>query len=174
MTSSPIVESSPHASIAAESRELQGRELHLFRIVWVLLSIASLGMFFFSLPYHIIYISSYLPIDLRIALMQYGISPNFYIAYELIHDLIIVLGFSITGLIIYRHKSNDRMTIFISLALITFGVTVTSLEIASSPLNSLKMYQPFWQLPVMILQGLGLGLILLVFYIFPDGHFVPR
>ena len=168
------METSTHANGSVDRFAMKGAQLHIARTLWAIIAVTSLGLFILSLPYHIIYISSYMPFDLRVALMQLGISPNFYIGYQLVHDLIIVLGFSIIGVAIFRHKSDDRMTLFISLALITFGVTITSLESQAAPLNSLKMYQPFWQIPILIVQGLGLGLILLVFYIFPDGCFAPR
>ena len=149
-------------------------KLHLLRTLWVTIAIVSLGLFLLSIPYHIIFLSGNLPLSLRIALMQADFSTTFYIAYELINYIVIVFGYCLIGIAIFLHKSNDLTTIFVSLAMVTFGVTVTSLESTTSPMNSLVLYWPIWDLPVTIIQIIGLELILLVFYLFPDGRFIPR
>ena len=153
---------------------IQGKTLHLVRLGWAALAVFSLGIFVLAIPYHIIYLSGNLATSMKLALLQHGISVNFYIAYQILLDILIVLGYSITAVIIFLHKSDDWMTVFVSMAMLTFGVTVTSLETTSSPLNSLVTYWSFWQVPVSILRGLGVGSFLLVFYLFPDGCFVPR
>lgn len=165
-----------NASLQTPQHEtiLRGKQLHSIRSAWMLIALISIGLFVVAIPYHVIYLSGNLSLQLRTALMQHNISPYFYITYELINDLVIVLGFTITGLAIFKHKSDDRMTLLVSLALITFGVTITSLQSTASPLNSLREYQPALSIPISIIQGIGLGLFLLVFYIFPDSHFVPR
>ncbi|MFM8320437.1 MAG: hypothetical protein ACKOC5_05935, partial [Chloroflexota bacterium] len=175
MTANPQAPQPPTAIIAASGRApLRGTRLHLARSVWVIVTLTSLALFLLSIPYHIIYISSRLPMELGIALMQSGISTDFYIGYLLLQDVLIVAGYALTGIAIYRSRSDDWITLFISLALITFGVVITSLEGDTSPLHSLVTYLGFMDLPVALLQSLGLGMFLLVFYLFPDGLFVPR
>ncbi len=141
---------------------------------WVSVAVISLGLFAISLPYHIIYLSSSLSVETNIALRQQGLSNEIYTGLLLLRDGLVVLGYTVTAIAIFRTRSNDWITLFISLALLTFGVTVTSLEGASSPLHSLTFYRPGLTLPVALLRSLGLGMFLLVFYLFPDGLFVPR
>lgn len=143
------------------------------RTLWMIIAVLSLGLFILSIPYYIINLSSNLDMGLKFALMHQGISPTIYIVFQLINVILIVAGYSITAISIFFSKSDDRMALFVSISLITFGVAITSLDPQFSPLGSLLMYQPVWTLPVMLLIGMGLGLILLVFYLFPDGHFVP-
>ncbi|MEW5869965.1 MAG: AAA family ATPase [Chloroflexota bacterium] len=174
MNSVPTAQEDQPALATPERKPLQGATLHIVRVGWIVLAVISLGLFALSIPYHIIHLGSSMSISLRIALMQHNLPVSFYIAYEIILDSILVLGFSLTAVAIFKHKSNDWMTIFVALALITFGVTITSIEGDSSPLNSLRIYSPVWSLPITVLQIIGLGSILLVFYLFPTGNFVPR
>ncbi len=151
-----------------------GMTLFVARLAWIMVAIFSLGLFAIAIPYHIIYLSSRLPLDISIALMQLGLPPEAYIVYTITLEILVVVGFTFTALLIFKHKSNDWMTLFVSLALLTFGASITTSEGAVSPLNSLVTYQPALQLPISIQSSLGMGMFLLVLFLFPDGRFVPR
>lgn len=155
-------------------RPLSGTLLHIARAIWIVLAVFSLGMFIIAIPQHIIYLSSNLPVETAAALMQLNMTVDMYVGYRLLHDVLLVLGYSITALAIFRSRSNDWMALFTSLGLIAFGVGVAPLESDISPLNSLAMYHPALEIPLALLQGAGLGMFLLIFYLFPDGMFVPR
>ncbi len=153
---------------------LCGRVLCLVRILWVVLALLSLGLFVLAIESHIIYTSSNLPLGTRVALIREGIPTYFYIAFLLVQDILVVFGYAVTGFAIFRSRSDDWITLFVSLSLITFGVTIASIESPTSPLASLGLYHPGFKLPVALLQSVGLGMFLLVFYLFPNGLFVPR
>ena len=172
MTSIPAPETTSEGDLAAG--RLKHTQLRLARLAWIALAVLYLGIFALSIPYHIIYISSRLPVNLSTALMQQGVSVNFYIGFLLINEIAIVLGYSTAALAIFLLKSDDWMSIYVSAAMLTFGVTISSLEASSSPLNSLSLYRPALETFVLLLQVVGLGSFMLVFYLFPDGHFIPR
>jgi len=153
---------------------LRGPRLHLIRAAWIGLALFSLVLFLRALPAHIIYISSGLPIDAKIALYQMGQTVNFYIYFETVHVLIIAFGFMLTALAIFLRRSDDGMAIFVSVTLLTFGVAISPSLETVPVLFSLVNFNQAWLAPVIMLYGLGIGLMLLVFYLFPDGRFVPH
>ena len=93
---------------------------------------------------------------------------QFRVGYEIAFDALTVLVFTFTATAIFWRGSNDRMAILVSTALLTLGAAI------SPTLNTLVEIEPAWLIPVQIVQFTGYGLILLVFYLFPDGRFVPR
>src|SRR5215208_7622061 len=76
--------------------------------------------------------------------------------------------FAVAALIFWR-RSDDRMGLFASLALLTFG-TVTY----TFTLEALTIRYPAWDVPVSLLHFLGSATFGLFLYLFPDGRFVPR
>jgi hypothetical protein len=102
------------------------------------------------------------------ALEQLGISVGFFAGYTLALEVALALGFSLVGLIIFARRRDERMAIWLSLALVIFGTATPA------PLQALERAQPGWLLPVEFLRYLGVVMLLLSTCIFPDGHFVPR
>jgi len=102
------------------------------------------------------------------ALRQLGLSTDFYAGYVLTIDLIfIVIFFVIAGVIFWR-RSNDGMALLVSLMLITFGIGESSIA------DGLVAARPIWRWPTEAMQAFGMGSSLVLFYVFPDGRFVPR
>jgi hypothetical protein len=55
-----------------------------------------------------------------------GISMGFFAAYYITIAIVSLLVWFAVGAAIFRHKSDDRMALFVALALVTFGAVVTS------------------------------------------------
>ena len=73
------------------------------------------------------------------------------------------------ALLLFWHRSGDRMGLFTSFFLLAYGV------IYPGPLEALKPFFPdISKLTAIILPGFMALLTLLLFAIFPDGRFVPR
>ncbi len=104
------------------------------------------------------------------ALGRFGLSLDGYAAYALTLDALITLAFLLVGALIFWYRSNDRVGLFVSLLLITFGCTGVS-EVHMAVLNNSPLPLLVFGSLVLILQWPGLGLL---FYLFPDGRFVPR
>lgn len=150
----------------AERAPLRGPALGLMRAGWLLITLLAMGMFVFSLPVNLGQLAS-LPLTERVAIQSWNLDIQFYIWFMVILDLITLVGFTIPALMIFLSKSNDWMAVLVSLSLITFGVSITT------TVGSLGEMRPTWQLPVAILRTIGVSSTLLVFYLFPDGRFVP-
>jgi hypothetical protein len=100
-------------------------------------------------------------------LSQVGISLPFYAGYVTALETLTALGGILVGAIIFWRKRDDWMAMFVSVALITLGTFPTPL------MTSVLDYQPGLSFLVTALQFIAIGPSFLIFYIFPDGRFVP-
>jgi tRNA A-37 threonylcarbamoyl transferase component Bud32 len=93
------------------------------------------------------------------ALLQFGI--------EFGVDLLLIFGFSVIGVALIVHRSDDWFAIFTSLFLIAFGVRVTNL------VNMIAITPGHETSGGLILATGDIGIVLFSM-LFPDGKFVPR
>src|SRR5688572_5652028 len=149
---------------------LQGVWLLLARITWVIFAILGLVTFGVAIPFRFHELIN-LPPEANAALAGLGFSAFFRALYFIVFELSVMLGFFITSAVLFWRKSDDRLVIFVSLALITLGVTITSS--LSSPLDALVAAQPQFFFLVNFMRAFGYAYSLIIFYLFPDGRFVP-
>jgi hypothetical protein len=163
---------------AFSQTHLRGAWLAAARVAWIALVGLALVVFAAALPdfyqaRRIILspqtemLRQLTPEDVR-QMQQWGLSLDFYAAYQTALITIIAPIFMIAGALLFWRKSVDRIALFVSLWLATFGV------VASPLLEPLISAHPMWQLPVRFLQGASLGCFPILTYVFPDGRFVPR
>jgi hypothetical protein len=147
---------------------LRGWSLLVARIVWSALAVMVITVFVASVPAHFGY--EVRRIKSSAAFLPGEIHPpaQFRVGYAIAFDALTTLVFTFTATAIFWRGSNDRMAILVSTALLTLGAAI------SPTLDTLVETEPAWLIPVQIVQFTGYGLILLVFYLFPDGRFVPR
>jgi hypothetical protein len=98
-----------------------------------------------------------------------GFSLDFYAAYNLALDASFALVYGAIAALIFWRKPADRLALFVSIALLTFGTVVFP-----PTLEALATIHPTWQLPVTVLGLLGSVAFGLFLLLFPDGRFVPR
>ncbi|OGO18893.1 MAG: hypothetical protein A2Z14_11100 [Chloroflexi bacterium RBG_16_48_8] len=94
-----------------------------------------------------------------------GISTKVYALYLIVIGITLVLGFCIPALIIFFQKSEDWLALFVSLTLVVIAIYNSAAYAGSSILPS-----PFSE-TISFVYNLS---VLLIRYLFPDGHFVPR
>ena len=100
-----------------------------------------------------------------------GLSIVFAARYVVALDVITALVYGAVAAIIFWRKSNDRMALFVAFALLTFGTLgVHDFEKLQGILIA---FHPLWRVPVASLAALGGISFSLLFFIFPDGRFVP-
>ena len=160
-------------------RSLHGSILVLARISWVIVVVLVLGLSFASIPtyfaslHHLL--NSAHPPDLGGQLTSstgvqdlqaVGLSLDFYARYSVLLTLIFLIVSLAVGTVIFWRRSDDRMALLASFALILFPITVNNVNLVTLP--------PAWQLPVQSLSFLGQVCAGLFFYLFPGGRFVPR
>ena len=136
------------------------------RIAWVLLALLTLSTLVKAVKPRIVELQAD-PYGFGSAYERLGISSDsFAIYFTSIESLFALLFFAVGGLIFWK-ASRDRMAILVSAAFITMG-TATPLP------EALIGTDPGWRWTVLLLRVLGIGLMFLFLYLFPDGRFVPR
>ena len=116
---------------------LHGRARSVVRITWVALAILTLTVFIVSIPAY---------------LGRFDSPVQFHAGYGIALDIIQVAVFCLAATAIFWLKSNDRMAVFVSTALLMFGVAIVPW------LNVLEKSQSGWRWPALLVRGLGLGL----------------
>jgi tRNA A-37 threonylcarbamoyl transferase component Bud32 len=99
---------------------------------------------------------------LRQVLASLGFSLHGYVLYLTFFEVVQVAGFALVGLIVFRYRSDDWFALLVSGMLVAFGVG--SVAHVPPPLDALAR----------AIYSLGLVLLYLCMYLFPDGRFVPR
>lgn len=103
------------------------------------------------------------------ALQGLGLTPGFYAAYAVALDVLFAAVYAAVATLIFLRRPADRMALFVSLALLTFGVATFT-----DTMDVLAAEASLLQLPDVLLQSVGSITFGLFLYLFPDGRFVPR
>jgi hypothetical protein len=162
---------------ATQGTQLSGRMLALARAGWAVLVLLALGLFGWAIPIRYHYLlggpagaggpSGPLEAEEIRVLTELGLSLHFYVLYDVVAEVAPLLLFIAVALIIFWRRSDDWMAMLVALTLILLWV------MAPPALMTLSTLQPAWQMPVAFIRVLGLGCMLMVFYLFPDGRFTP-
>jgi hypothetical protein len=163
-----------------ESTRLHHRRLVLARIVWGVLVAFALGLFVVSLPGYIAQLqtictggscnSGQLSPDALTTLQHLGLSLGEYIAFNVALILIAALVSYAVALLLFLRRSDDWMALLVALMLVEFVPgSITNTFVLSHWVGP-----AFASILTSILGQLSLFSLVLVFYLFPNGRFVPR
>src|SRR3712207_3840171 len=164
---------------AANASRLSGRLLLLARAMWIVVALVAVSLFIAGIlaKFALFQTPCSAPVcttgqlsgaGFR-ALQDLGLPSGFYAAYAIVLDVVFAAVYGAIAILIFWRKSQDRMALFASLALLLFG-TVTF----PPTTNTLAMEYPAWEVPGALLNFLGSASFGLFLYLFPDGRFVPR
>ncbi len=160
---------------------LRGGWAGVARALWILLALSALALFVASL---LAYYQQALtltapairdpdhrgmgnPEAMRAALRDLGLSVRFYAAYTTAIFALFGAVYASVGLAIFSRKPNERVALAVSLWLVTFGATFTP---ASLSLDGMSPVLDLFRLAV---GNVALLAFFLLFFLFPDGRFVP-
>jgi hypothetical protein len=156
---------------------LHGPFLVLARVGWVVVVMLALGLFAAGLPirfHQLVTLSAQAEPALRhcspgaaCVLLQVALAVNVYPVYVLTLEIMLVIGLSFVGLVLFWRKSDHWTAMFFSVAMITYGSYITG------SLEALLAAHPQWRVPISLVQTLGIGCAILSGYLFPDGRFAP-
>jgi hypothetical protein len=158
------------ATSAAPLPPLRGLWLVVARVGWVVLALAALIAFVTQIPTY--YAPQNAPSPSILAgLHAIGWSASTFTTFELLQDCLVAAVFTAIGWLIFVRKSDDRMALLIAFFLVVDGVTNSA--VAGPPFPS-----PSSPIVSHIADSIG-GLVaymplVLFFYLFPTGRFVPR
>ena len=133
----------------------------------------TVGLVSVSIPTYYDYLASLSnpgldPATVRANLEASGISIDFYATYLLLIRIAFAIVWVTVGAVIFW-RSDGWMALFTSLSLITFG----TLGINDGPFLLAEQYSAIW-LPVNLLGLFSTASLVLFFFLFPNGRFVPR
>jgi len=156
----------------SSSTQLHGRWLTLARAAWVVSAVFYIGAFLVSVPLKLTEIPDFTTstaegvtqAEFLNGLAQIGISPAGYIAFYQWSNILVGLIYLVLAVFIFWRKSNDGMAILTSLLFLQFW----------APFETLARLNPIWTVVGDVSAIVSSTVFILWFFIFPDGHFVPR
>ncbi len=149
------------------SRRWQGFALLALRAGWAISTVVVLILFVVLLPARLDYLSS-LPLGLQLILARIDIPVRVYAGINLGFDVLYLFSsLLIAGLIAWR-KPHDLMAQFVAVFLVTFvGDTSSIIGTAALQHSDINVCRVL----LGVVGYIGLNSL---FYLFPDGRFVPR
>ena len=151
----------------APATRLSGRRLLLARVMLFLLAIGTIGIYITSIPGRYDLLRSYALAHI-VGLGQLGFSGASFALYFITFDLVSMVVFSLTALIIFLRRSDEWMTMFTSIALVIYGAFSLFFFFSQGRFQSPENFL------LTLMQALGLGLTFTYYYVFPSGRFIPR
>jgi hypothetical protein len=157
---------------------LHGRRLLLARAALAVIAVLVVGLFIRALPLRFMDVQvvctgrdcqGHLTPDMLRQLQALGISPSAYAAYVVALDAMFVAVYWAVATVLVWRKVGESMALFSAVTLVTFG----GATFPGAP-SALARAYPGWWWVVACLAFLGSTSIILLFYLFPDGRFVPR
>lgn len=94
-----------------------------------------------------------------------GLSVDFYAGYNTALRVLYAIGFCTLGVALFLTRPANWMALYASMAFVLTGASGSEI---------LAEVYPSWNLPVAFVGFLGEVSFFILFYIFPDGRFVPR
>ena len=150
--------------------------LTIARVVWVIITGLAVTLFIASIPFLISdqrYLCTTEPCTAPLLnavevnlLSQIGLSLTTYTWYFSSLIVVQILAATAVGIFIGWRKSDDWMALCTSVFLITFFISLGT--------SNALVAQPNWLLPRNVIAGIGQASIFIIFFLFPDGRFVPR
>jgi hypothetical protein len=158
---------------------LSGRGLILARVFWIVIAIFYLGMFAVSLPGLVMQLQTtctsscaswQLAPDAVRTLEHAGLSLGDYVSFSLVVVVMLTLtALAVVALLLWR-RSDDWMALLVGLMLLSFGPSSFTNTVVLS-----AWFGPALATHLLSLSdGLNLSITALVFYLFPNGRFVPH
>ena len=155
------------AAARATNLRLTGTSLLVARSVFAILSLAAVILFSMGVPRYYERVIQTLGVETLAALTELGISPAFYAIYRTSLVVLLAIGFSVAGIIIFRYKSDEWLALLVAFTLIGQGVN------AFAPLRLVEEI-PAFRIPVDFFVSLVLMGLPLSCYLFPDGKIQKR
>ena len=184
MNRSDTVGKNTSQSIVASTAttRLSGSWLIVARVVWLALSIPSLGLFVVGLPVYYQQLQRAcvdpttcglnvaLPAQGLQALASIGLSVSGYAMLVTIFSALIAVIWCAVGFLIFWRRSDDWLALLAAFFLVIINITPSS----GNPTYALALAYPTFALPFSLVNFLGAVSFFAFFLLFPHGRLVPR
>jgi len=175
----PAEKTQPAVSRSFTDTRLQGYRLVIVRLLCLSLSIVSVGLVLANIPSY--FASLHLlctgtaapcstsgqlaPADLQ-RLQALGLSIDFFATYIIVLTSLFALGYWLVAALLFWRTSDNPLALLAAVTLSTFPIAFNT-----DPTGTLSSS---WSVLAHVISLLGNVCIVLFFYVFPGGHFVPR
>ena len=151
--------------------------LTLARIGWIVIVVPTFALFVANIPAYVaalhrlhhpsqhVFTGQLTIVDIH-TLQSWGLSLDFYATCMVLASLLFQFSYAAVGVILFWRRSNDRVALFASFALLMFPFGYDYL--------TLQALAPAWEWLIPTLSVLGNASIMLCAYVFPDGRFMPH
>ncbi|HKF38083.1 MAG TPA: hypothetical protein VKB35_14400 [Ktedonobacteraceae bacterium] len=158
---------------ARSETHLHGRWLVLARVGWIVVTVTLVILNLIALPdtYGSYFI--FTPQVLQ-DLHRLGLSPTLYSILLTVENAPVQLVYLALGLLRFLRRSDDRMALFCSFALVTFGNALPFYDFTSGSIVPTLATNAVLRVVALALFATGEASLPLLFYLFPSGRFVPR
>jgi hypothetical protein len=158
---------------------LRGRWLLLARVAWVVVALLYVGVFISGIPSEFARLQTpctdavscslipHLTVQKVHELKELGLSAEVFAVYFVAIEVAFTAVSAAIGALIFWRRPEDRMGLLVSLVLLTFGAALPI------PLFTLDL-SLVWTASAKAVFFVGAASAILFFYVFRDGHFVPR
>lgn len=161
---------------ADDIARLSRRGRVIARVTWFVVAALALGLLLSSIPQYILLVGIVTEQEQSAgailgSLLLFSPSAGFEFWADVVYNLlslaasVLCLGLAV---LIFQRKSDERMAFVVSLTLLVFGIVMTG------PSEMLVGQRLSGEAIALFGQMLLWAFVLFLFYIFPDGHFVPR
>jgi signal transduction histidine kinase len=151
------------------ARPLRGGWLALARLAWYVSAALALAYYLVLTPAQFAQVQAGLTPPQLDQLAALGLSAQGYALYLLALDWVFLLVCFAIGVLIFWRKSDERMALLAATMLVTFGTISFNETLAALP-AALQT----WRWALVTIYFVGDTTSFLLFYLFPDGRFVPR
>lgn len=178
-TDAPVEKARAAVSRNIADTRLHGYRLAIVRFLCLSLYVLSVGLVLASIPSYFASLhllctdptttcntSGHLTASDLQRLQALGLSIDFFAIYTILLTLLLAFGCWLVGALLLWSKSDNPLALLAAISLITFPIafnTDTTSTLASP-----------WSVLAHVIGLLGNLCIVLFFYIFPSGHFIPR
>jgi len=152
---------------------LQGRWLVLARVGWIVVTVTLVILNLIALPDTYVGYFTFTPQVLQ-DLHRLGLSPMLYGILQTIENAPVQLVYLALGLLIFLRRSDDRMALFCSFTLVTFGNALQFYDFNSGTIVPSLATHDFLRFLALILFVAAEASFVIFFYLFPSGRFAPR
>jgi hypothetical protein len=156
---------------------VMGKNLTLARVIWVAVAVLAVGLAVATLPDLIHQAAIVAPPDERSfsqlspaelsILNQLGLPVGLYVAFVVAWTLSPLLVYIVIASFIFQRSTEPGAAFWMSLMLVGVGAALPFL-------GGITEFQPVWQTAIYFARAQGLWLLFSLFFVFPDGRFVPR
>src|SRR5579863_49402 len=154
-------------------RRLHGRRLVLAQAGWIAVTVTLVILNLIALPDTYGAYFTFTPQMLQ-DLHRLGLSPTLYSILLTVEYAPFQLAYLALGLLLFLRRSNDRMALFCAFALVTFGNALPFYDFTNGSIVPSLTTNAILRVVALILFGAGEASLVILFYLFPSGRFVPR